>query len=107
MKSTNAICWSPREEPFVVDNTIYRLLALKCEDRSDSLRERKGQMLWFKVAAIAVGVLIAFIVVSSIIGLLMEVMIAVFVVAVIALGIKAIFHNKQVSGKKSDREIRY
>ena len=85
MKSTtNAICWSPREEPFVVDNTIYRLLALIYEDRSDSLRERKGQMLWFKVAAIAVGVL-----------------------AVIALGIKAIFHNKQVSGKKSDREIRY
>ena len=37
----------------------------------------------------------------------MEAMIAVFVVAFIALGIKAIFHNKQVSGKKSDREIRY
>ncbi|HEY2575107.1 MAG TPA: hypothetical protein VGI74_02255 [Streptosporangiaceae bacterium] len=62
-------------------------------------------MRWFKVAAIAVGVLIAFLVVSSVIGFLLEAVIAALVVAVIVLGIKAVSHNKQVSSERSDREV--
>lgn len=63
-------------------------------------------MRWFKVAAIAVGVLIAFLVVSSVIGFLIEAVIAALVVATIVLGIKVAFSNKQVPWKRPDREVR-
>lgn len=62
-------------------------------------------MRWFKVAAVALGLLIVFLVVSSVIGFLIEAVIAVLVVAVIALGIKAAFYEKQVSGKRLDMEV--
>ena len=62
-------------------------------------------MRWFKVAAVAVGALIAFLVVSSVIGFLVEAAIAVLVAAVVVLGIKASFHKRQVSSKKPDREV--
>lgn len=51
-------------------------------------------MFWFKIASIAVGVLVVFIVVSSVIGYLIEAIMAALVVAVIAFGVKAKFHNK-------------
>lgn len=63
-------------------------------------------MRWYKVAAIAVGALIALLVVSSVIGFLIETVIAVLVAAAIALGVKAAFYKKQVSGRRSDREVR-
>jgi hypothetical protein len=63
-------------------------------------------MRWFKVAAVALGVLIVLLVVSSVIGFLLEAVIAVLVAATIALGIKAAFYKKQVSGKRPDREVR-
>ena len=63
-------------------------------------------MRWFKVAAIAAGVLVAFLIISSIIGFLMEVVIAALVVATIVLAVKVAFYRKQVSRNRFDSEIR-
>jgi hypothetical protein len=63
-------------------------------------------MRWFKVAAIAAGVLMAFLVISSIIGFLMEAAIAALVVAAIVLAVKAAFYRKQVAWNRPDSEVR-
>jgi membrane protein implicated in regulation of membrane protease activity len=63
-------------------------------------------MRWFKVAAIAAGVVIAFLVVSSVIGFLMEAAIAALVVATVVLAVKAAFYRGQVSRNKRDNEVR-
>jgi hypothetical protein len=63
-------------------------------------------MRWFKVAAVALGLLIVLLVVSSVLGFLIEAVIAMLAVAAIALGIKAAFYKKQVSGKMPDSEVR-
>jgi hypothetical protein len=67
-------------------------------------------MRWFKVAAIGVGILIAFIVVNSVLGfifkILFDVVIAALVVGGIAVAIKVARSRRQVSGKKADREVR-
>jgi hypothetical protein len=60
----------------------------------------------FKIAAIAVGALIALLVVSSVIGLLIWAAVAALVGAVVVLGVKAAFRNKQVSRARPDREVR-
>ena len=52
------------------------------------------------------GVLIAFLVVSSVIGFLVEAAIAALVVAVIVLAIKAAFYRNQLSSKRPDSEVR-
>ena len=54
-------------------------------------------MRWFKVPAIAAGVLLAFLVVSSVIGFLMEAPIAALVVAVIVLAVKAACYRQQLA----------
>ncbi len=59
-------------------------------------------MRWFKVAAIAAGVVIAFLVVSSVIGLLME---AALVVATVVLATKVAFYCGQVSRNRRDSEV--
>jgi len=63
-------------------------------------------MRWFKVAAVALGILVVLLVVSSVMGFLIEAAIALLVVAAIAFGIKAALYKKQVSGKRRDREVR-
>jgi len=63
-------------------------------------------MRWFKVAAIAAGVLIAFLVISSIIGFLIEAAIAALVVATIVLAVKVAFYRKQVAWSRPDSEVR-
>ena len=63
-------------------------------------------MRWFKVGAFVLGVMIAFLIVSSVIGLLVEAAIAVLVVAVIVLAVKVAVSRKQVSWKRSQREVR-
>lgn len=63
-------------------------------------------MRWLKVVAVALGVLIVLLVVSSVIGFLIEAVIAALVIAAVALGIKAAFYRKQVSGMRHDREVR-
>ena len=62
-------------------------------------------MRWFKVAAAVVGVLIAFFVVSALIGYLIWGAMGALVIAVIILAIKA-RSGKQVSWEEPDREIR-
>jgi hypothetical protein len=67
-------------------------------------------MRWFKVAAIAVGILIAFLVVGSVIGFILHavayLVIAALVVGGIAVAIKVARSGKQVSRKRADREVR-
>jgi membrane protein implicated in regulation of membrane protease activity len=63
-------------------------------------------MRWFKVAAIAVGVVIAFLVVSSVIGFLLEAAIAALVVATVVLAVKVAFYRGQVSRNRRDSEVR-
>ena len=63
-------------------------------------------MRWFKVAAIAVGVMIAFLIVSSVIGFLLEAAIAVLVVAVIALAVKVALGRKQLSRSRPAKQVR-
>jgi hypothetical protein len=69
-----------------------------------------GGMRWFKVAAIAVGVLIAFLLVGTVIGIVMhaivDVVIAALVVGGIVVAIKVASSRKQVSRKRADREVR-
>lgn len=62
-------------------------------------------MRWFKVAAIAAGVVIAFLVVSSVIGFLMEAAIAALVVATVVLATKVAFYRGQVSRNRRDSEV--
>jgi hypothetical protein len=63
-------------------------------------------MRWFKVAAIAAGVLFAFLVVSSVIGFLMEAALAALAVAAIVLAVKVAFYRKQLSWNRRDGEVR-
>ena len=67
-------------------------------------------MRWFKVAAIGAGVLIAFLVVSSVFGFIIKVVvdlvIAALVVGAIVVAVKVARSRRQVSGKKADREVR-
>jgi hypothetical protein len=68
------------------------------------------RMRWFKVVAIAAGILIAFLVVGTVIGFVIhavtDLVIAALVVGAIAVGIKMARSRKQVSGKRRDREVR-
>ena len=67
-------------------------------------------MRWFKLAAIGVGILIAFLVVGSVIGFVIHavtyLVIAALVVGAIAVAIKVARSRRQVSGKKAEREVR-
>ncbi len=66
-------------------------------------------MRWFKVAAIAAVILIAFLVVGSVVGFVihavMELVIAALVVGAVVVAIKVARSGKQVSGKKAEREV--
>jgi len=68
------------------------------------------RMRWFKLAAIGVGALIAFLVVISVIGTVFHIVemlvIAALVVGAIAVAIKVASSRRQVSGKKAEREVR-
>jgi hypothetical protein len=67
-------------------------------------------MSWFKLAAIAGGIIIAFLVVGGIIGavvhLLGELLIAALVVGAIVVAIKVARSGKQISRKRTEREVR-
>ena len=66
-------------------------------------------MSWFKIAAIAGGLIIAFLVVGSVIGFVIHavttLVIAALVVGAIVVAIKVARSGKQVSGKKAEREV--
>jgi membrane protein involved in colicin uptake len=67
-------------------------------------------MRWFKIAAIAGGILIAFLIVGSVVHFIMAavttIVIAALVVGGIAVAIKMARSGKQVSGKRAEREVR-
>jgi hypothetical protein len=67
-------------------------------------------MRWFKIAAIAGGILIAFLVVGSVIGFIihavMDLVIAALVVGAIVVAIKVARSGKQISRKREEREVR-
>jgi hypothetical protein len=67
------------------------------------------RMSWFKLAAIAGGILIAFLLVGSVIGFVIHavttLVIAALVVGAVVVAIKVARSGKQVSGKKADREV--
>ena len=64
---------------------------------------------WLKVAAIAGGILIAFLVVGSVIGFVIHavtmLVIAALVVGGVVVAIKVARSGKQVSGKRAEREV--
>ncbi len=67
-------------------------------------------MGWLKLAAIAGGIIIAFLVVGGIIGavvhLLGELLIAALVVGAVVVAIKVARSRGQISGKRAEREVR-
>ena len=67
------------------------------------------RMSWLKLAAIAGGILIAFLVVGGIVGAIIHalgtLLIAALVVGGIVIAIKVARSGKQVSGKKAEREV--
>ena len=67
-------------------------------------------MRWFKIAAIGVGILIAFLVVGSVIGFIIgavtKLVLAALVVGAVVVAVKVARSRKQVSAKKAEREVR-
>ena len=67
-------------------------------------------MSWFKIAAIAAGILIAFLVVGSVMHFIITavtyLVIAALVAGGVAIAIKVARSGRQVSGKKAEREVR-
>jgi hypothetical protein len=68
------------------------------------------RMRWFKVAAIAAGILIAFLLVGSVIGFIIHavtyLVIAALVAGAIVVAIKVARSGRQVSRKRGEREVR-
>jgi hypothetical protein len=67
-------------------------------------------MRWFKLAAIAGGILIAFLIVGSVVGAIIgavtKLVIAALVVGAVVVAIKVARSGRQVSGKRPEREVR-
>ena len=67
-------------------------------------------MSWFKIAAIAGGIIVAFLAVGAVIGFVIHalttLLIAALVVGGIAVAIKMARSRKQVSRKRPEREVR-
>jgi hypothetical protein len=67
------------------------------------------RMSWFKIAAIAVGILIAFLVVGSVMHFIITavtyLVIAALVAGGVAVAIKVARSGRQVSGSKAEREV--
>lgn len=67
-------------------------------------------MSWFKIAAIAGGIIIAFLIVGSVVHFILAaittIVIAALVVGGIAVAIKVARSGKQVSRKRQEREVR-
>jgi uncharacterized membrane protein YfcA len=68
------------------------------------------RMRWFKVAAIAGGILIAFILIGSVIGVIIhaviDLVIAAAVVGAIVVAIRLARSRRQVSRKREDKQVR-
>jgi membrane protein implicated in regulation of membrane protease activity len=66
-------------------------------------------MRWGKVAAIAAGVVVAYLAVSMVLGFLLEIAMIALVVGVVVLAVKLAFYRRQVPGRRRSevREPRY
>ena len=68
------------------------------------------RMSWFKIAAIAGGIIIAFLIVGSVVHFILAaittIVIAALVVGGIAVAIKMARSGKKISGKRAEREVR-
>jgi hypothetical protein len=68
------------------------------------------RMRWFKIAAIAGGILIAFLIVGSVVGVIihavMDLVVAALVLGAIVVAIKVARSGKQLSRKREEREVR-
>jgi uncharacterized membrane protein YfcA len=68
------------------------------------------RMRWFKVAAIAGGILIAFLLVGSVIGVIIhavvDLVIAALVVGAIVVAIKMMRSGRQISRKRAEKQVR-
>jgi membrane protein involved in colicin uptake len=68
------------------------------------------RMRWFKIAAIAGGIIIAFLIVGSVVHFILAaittIAIAALVVGGVAVAIKVARSRKQVSSKRAEREVR-
>jgi hypothetical protein len=68
------------------------------------------RMRWFKLAAIAGGILIAFFIVGGVVHLIFslvtDLVIAAIVAAAVYVAIKVARSGKQISRKRADREVR-
>jgi hypothetical protein len=69
------------------------------------------RMRWFKIAAIAGGILIAFLIVGSVVGVIihavMDLVVAALVLGAIVVAIKVARSGKQLSRKREEREVRH
>jgi hypothetical protein len=69
-----------------------------------------GKVNWFKVAAVGVGIIIAFLIVGSVVhfilGAITTILIAAVVVGGIAVAIKVARSRKQVSRKREEKQVR-
>jgi membrane protein implicated in regulation of membrane protease activity len=63
-------------------------------------------MRWLKVAAIAIGALVACLIISWVIGIAVKAAIAALVIAVIVLAVKVASGRPRISPKGPDGEIR-
>jgi len=67
-------------------------------------------MNWFKVAAVGVGIIIAFLIVGSVVhfilGAITTILIAAAVVGGIAVAVKVARSRKQVSRKREEKQVR-
>jgi membrane protein implicated in regulation of membrane protease activity len=61
---------------------------------------------WFKVAAVIVGVMVVFMIVSSIVGFLLEAVIAVLAVAAVVLGVMVASSRRRGLSKHASAEVR-
>ena len=66
-------------------------------------------MRWFKLAAIAAGILIAFLVVGSVIGFIIgaitKLVLAALVVGAVVVAVKVARSRREVTGSKTRREV--
>jgi membrane protein implicated in regulation of membrane protease activity len=63
-------------------------------------------MRWGKVAAIAAGVVVAYLAISMVLGFLIEVAMIALVAAVVVLAVKVAFYRRQVSSDRRRSEVR-
>src|SRR5581483_9530672 len=91
--------------PSVAGSGVQQRSRVISRPGAELVRGRMRRMRWFKIAAIGVGILIAFLVVGSVIGAILhaviDVVIAAAVVGAIVVAVKVARSRNQVSAQKA------